>query len=161
VATWKSRESLFLYSFVFGFVVILSIFMIMSPPANVDNHILSPVTGSTYAYTQSEMVAGEFFAANAIGVISSDRNYCTNPSSSVFSHAYGISPERLHCLDDSLVFGEFDHDGSIKVLRSKWFHEPFKRGGLSFQIRQDLNEYLSNLGFNKVYNNPMMSGYIG
>lgn len=161
IVTWKAQGALFRYCFALGFIIILTILMIMSTQANFDNHILSPVTGSTSAYTQSEMVASDFFAANAIGVISSDRNYCTNPSSSVFSHAYGISPERLHCLDDSLVFGEFDHDGSIKVIRSKWFHEPFKRGGLSFQIRQDLNEYLSNLGFNKVYNNPMMSGYIG
>jgi len=161
VATWKPRRSLSLYFFVFGFVVILSILMIMSTPANVDNHTLSPVTGSTYAYAQSEMIATDFFATNTIGIISSDRNYCTNPSSSVFSHVYGIVPERLHCLDDSLVFGEFEHDGSIKVIRSKWFHEPFKRGGLSFHIRRDLNEYISNLGFNKVYNSPMVRGYTG
>jgi hypothetical protein len=161
VATWKSRESLFLYSFVFGFVVILSIFMIMSPPANVDNHILSPVTGSTYAYTQSEMVAGEFFAANAMGMLSSDTNYCTNPSSSVFAHVYGIDRGRLLSLDDSLVSGKFDHDGSVKILRSKWLREPLKRGGLSLPVRPDLDDYLSNLGFNSIYESSTISGYIG
>ena len=155
------EESLFLYSFVFGFVVILSIFMIMSPPANVDNHILSPVTGSTYAYTQSEMVASEFFAANAMGMLSSDTNYCTNPSSSVFAHVYGIDRGRLLSLDDSLVSGKFDHDGSVKILRSKWLREPLKRGGLSLPVRPDLDDYLSNLGFNSIYESSTISGYIG
>jgi hypothetical protein len=161
VATWKSRKPLSLYCFVFGFVIILSIFMIMSTPANVDNHIFSPVTGSTYAYTQSEMVASKFFAKNTIGVISSDANYCTNPSSSVFTHTYGINRERLLRLDDSLVFGEFDHDGSVKILRSKWLQEPLKRGGLSLSVHPDLNNYVSNLGFNRIYESPTMSGYIG
>jgi hypothetical protein len=161
VITWKSRKSLFPYAFVFGFVVILSVFMIMSTSANIDNHICSPVTGSTSAYTQSEMVASDFFAKNTVGVISSDANYCTNPSSSVFSHAYGVDPERLHCLDGSLVFGEFDHDGSVKIVRSKWFHESLMRGGLSLPVRRDLNDYLSNLGFNKIYESPTMSGFIG
>jgi hypothetical protein len=159
VSTWKTENPRASYCFVFGFVALLSFLMIMSPTANVDNHILSPITGTTAAYTQSEMIASEFFAKNTMDTISSDRNYCTNPSSSVFSHLYGINSERLHCLDDSLVFDEYIHDGSMKIIRSKWFREPFKRGGFSFHIRQDLNEHMSNLGFNKVYNNPMMSGY--
>ena len=161
VATWKRKDSKIPYYFVFGFVAILSFLMIMSPPANVDNHAFSPITGTTAAYAQSEMQASEFFAENAVGIISSDRNYCTNPSSSVFSHVYGVSSERLHCLDDSLVFDEFNHDGSMKILRSKWLHEPFHRGGLSFHIRRDLYDHVSNLGLNKIYENPMIKGYIG
>jgi len=161
MATWKSRKPLFRYSFVFGFVVILSIFMIMSTPANIDNHIFSSISGSTDAYTHSELVASEFFAKNTMGVISSDYNYCTNPSSSVFIYVYGINQERLHNLDRSLIFGEFDRDGSVKVVRSKWLQEPLIRGGLSLHVRSDVNEYVSNLGFNRIYENPTMSGYIG
>jgi len=161
VGTWKSKRPAHTYCFVFGFVVVLSILMILSPPANIDNHIFSPLTGSRNAYTQSEMVASEFFALNTVGVIASDGTYCTNPSSSVFTHVYGINRERLHNLDHSLILGEFDHDGSVKILRAKWFREPLIRGGLSLPVRQDLNAYVSDLGFNRIYDNFAVTGYTG
>lgn len=161
VGTWKTKNLKSLYCLVFGFTVVLSFLMIMSPAANIDNHMFSPTTGSTYAYTQSEMVASEFFAKNTVGVISSDANYCTNPSSSVFIHAYGINQGHLLCLDDSLISGKFNYDGSVKIVRSIWFHEPMIKGGLSLPVRPDLNNYLSNLGFNSIYVNPTTSGFIG
>ena len=161
IVTWKPRRSLIFQCLMTGFVIVLSFLMIMSTPANIDNHMFSQTTGVTYAYTQSEMVGSDFFAANAIGVISSDGNYCTNPSSSVFSHAYGISPERLHCLDASLVTGEFKHDGSVKIIRSKCLQEPMIRGGLSLSVRSDLNSYVSDLGFNRIYVSSAVSGYTG
>jgi hypothetical protein len=161
IGTWKTKSPKSLYGFEFGFVVILSFLMIMSPVANIDNHTLSPATGSTHAYSQSELVASEFFAESTIGVISSDYHYCVNPSSSVFTHVYGISPERLHSLDRSLIFSEFSHDGSIKIVRSVWFHKPLMKGGLSIPVRLDLNHYVSNLGFSKIYESPTMSGFVG
>ena len=161
LGTWKMKNPKTLYCFVFGFVVLLSFFMIMSPPANIDNHMFSSVSASTDAYTQSELVASEFFAKNTVGVISSDSRYCTNPSSSVFTHVYGINQGRLRSLDRSLIFGEFDRDGSIKIVRSKWLQEPLLRGGFSLPVRSDVNEYISNLGFDRIYENPTMSGYIG
>jgi len=55
VGTWKSRGPLHLYSFVFGFVVLLSILMIMSPPANVDNLSFFPNSHMRYAPTEAEL----------------------------------------------------------------------------------------------------------
>ena len=161
IVTWKPRRSLIFQCLMTGFVIVLSFLMIMSTPANIDNHMFSQTTGVTYAYTQSEMVASEFFAKNTVGVISSDANYCTNPSSSVFIHAYGINQGHLLCLDDSLISGKFNYDGSVKIVRSIWFHEPMIKGGLSLPVRPDLNNYLSNLGFNSIYVNPTTSGFIG
>lgn len=161
LGTWRSKRPLFIYCFVFGSVLILSFFMIMSVPANIDNHIFSPVTGSTYAYSQSERVASDFFAQNSVGTLSSDRVYCTNPSSSIFTNVYGMNLSRLFNLDNSLIYGEFDHDGSIKILRSKLLREPLERGGLSLHLRQDMEIYVSRLGFNRIYHNSMVSGYIG
>lgn len=161
IGTWKFKKPLYTYCLVFSFIVILSIFMILSTPANTDNHIFSPTTGSTSAYTQSEVSGSEFFAMKSIGSLSSDFHYCTCPSSSVFIHAYTISPERLLTLDDSLVSDKFNHDGSIKILRSKWHRETLKRGSIMLRIRPDLGDYVSNLGFNKIYDNPAMTGYIG
>jgi len=165
LGTWKSNRPFHFYCFILGFVVALSFLMIMSPPANVDNHIFSPVSGYTYAYTQSEMAASDFFATNTISEISSDFNYCTNPSSSVFVHVYGIDPVRLKSLDPSLVTGKFDHDTSVKILRIKWLKEPVIMWGLKLSvppaIRHDLNAYVSNFGFSRIYENPAVSGYIG
>lgn len=161
IGTWETERSYSLYCFVFGFVVILSFFMIMSSPANIDNHTFSPVTGSTYAYTQSEMIASGFFALNAIGVLSSDFWYCSFPTSSVFVNVYGIGPERLQTLDYSLISGEFYHDGSIKIIRSKYSQEPLIRREHSLRVLPDLSNYLFNLGFNKIYDNPTTTGYFG
>lgn len=160
IGTWKIKNLNVLYCFVFGFIVALSFLMLISPVANVDNHMLSPITGSTNAYTESEMVASEFFAVESVGKISSDSNYCTNPSSSIFTNVYKISQGRLSGLEYSLVTGEFSQDGSIKIMRTKWLHEPLTTGGLSIWIRPDTNEILSGLGFNKIYENPSMTGYI-
>lgn len=162
LGTGKLKRPFHLYSFVFCFVVAFSFLMILTPPANVDNHLFSPVSGYTYAYTQSEMVASDFFAANTIGTISSDFNYCTNPSSSVFVHEYGIDPGRLLSLDLSLVSGKFDHDSSVKILRSRRLKEPVIMWGLKLPIaRPDLSDYVSNCGFSRIYDNPAVSGYIG
>jgi hypothetical protein len=159
--TWKVKKPLHVCGFVFGLTVALSIVMIMSTPANIDNHVLSPITGSTFAYTQSEVVASDFFAVSVTNELSSDFYYCTNPSSSVFIHAYAIAPERLHTLDNSLVSGEFDHDGSVKIVRSKWHRETLKRGDVALYIRSDMDTYVSNLGFSKIYDSPAMTGYTG
>lgn len=161
MGTWKFKKIIYTYGFVFSFIAILSILLIMSTPANIDNHIFSPTIGSTFAYTQTEMIASEFFAVNAINTLSSDFHYCTNPSSSIYIHLYAIDPERLLTLDDSLVSGKFDHDGSIKILRSKWHRETLKRGLFALQIRPDLDVCVSNSNFSRIYHNPAMTGYIG
>lgn len=162
VGTWKIKDLKLFYCFIFGFVAVLSFLMILSPPANVDNHMFSPVTGSTPAYTQSEMVASGFFATKTVGVLSSDGDYCTSSSSSVFIHIYAIDPVRLVNLDNSFISGEFDHDGSIKIVRSKCLLEPLMGiDGLSVHVRPDLNTYMSNLGFNRIYENPTVTGYTG
>ncbi|MCM2465814.1 hypothetical protein [Methanoculleus oceani] len=161
VGTWKFKKPLYTYGFVFSSIVVLSILLIMSTPANIDNHILSPTIGSTFAYTQSEIAASEFFAVNAVNGLSSDFYYCTNPSSSIYIHAYSIDPERLLTLDDSLVSGKFDHDGSIKILRSKWRRETLKRGEVALYIHLGINAYISNSGFSKIYDSPAMTGYTG
>ena len=157
----KDEWFLYLYNLMFGFVVVLSFFMIMSPIANVDNHIFSPITGYTFNYTQSEVVASEFFALRTVSALSSDYYYCASPSGSVFIHEHQITRERLLNLDGSLIFGKFEHDESIKILRSKFYQESLKNGGFRFRIRPDLNAYMSNSGFSNIYNNSAVTGYTG
>jgi hypothetical protein len=84
MVTWKPRKSLILQCLMVGFVIVLSFLMIMSTPANIDNHMFSQTTGVTYAYTQSEMTASEFFAANTIGVLSSDAKLLYRTQAAVY-----------------------------------------------------------------------------
>ena len=159
VATWRPRKIQFRYISIFFFVTALCFLTTMGSLAN--DHVFTPVTGITYAYTQSEMVASGFVAKYSIDVISSDRNFCTNPSSSVFSNVYGFETERLHSLDDSIISGKFDNDGSLKILRHNLLNEPISRGGLYLPVRSDLVNHISSLEFNKIYANPGATSYIG
>jgi len=161
IGTWKFTNKKLLFCFIFGTVMILSSLMFISPTANVDNHTFLPMTGSTAAYTQSEMVATHFFASKSVGEISSNSDLSTNPSSSLFINVYQISPNRMNNLDTSLITGNYPKDGSMKIFRTRWLSEPLKSGGYSLWIRPDFNEYISGLGFNRVYENPLMTGYIG
>jgi hypothetical protein len=134
----------------------------MSPQGNNDNHTLTPTLGeiSNY-YTQSEMSGSDFFAKNSIGVLSSDDTYAFNPSSSIFENIYGINRERLNMLDLEMSSGEFIHDGSIKILRSRQITNLQRTGEFSSTIRPDLNTYMAKSGFDKIYDNSVMTGYIG
>jgi hypothetical protein len=161
VGTWKIRKLNFLYCFTFVSIFALSFLLIISPSANVDNHALSPVTGSTDAYTESELIATEFFAAKTEGLLSSDSDYCSNPSSSIFINVYNLQPAKLRDLDSSLITGEFEHDGSTMIIRTSRIREPLTSGGLAFWLRPDLNDYMSSLSFNKIYENTVMAGYTG
>ena len=155
----KSKKNGISHRFIFGSVVILSFLMIMSPIACDDNHIFAPTTGRVNYYTQSEMIGTEFFAKKTMGMLSSDTNYISNPSSSVFLHVYDFDDNLLHNLDYSINSGKFDHDGSVKIFRLNHILE-FQRKGLLFPDVQ-LPMYISNLGFSRIYDNYAMSGYIG
>jgi hypothetical protein len=159
--TWRLKRPVRAPALISILVVVLSFLLIMSPMANVDNHTFSPNTMNTKAYAQSELLGTDFFVNKAVGKISSDSDYCTNPSSSIFLHVYGISPTRLHSLDSSLITTEFDHDESIKIVRFIIFEGPLLRSGVPFLIAPDLDEHLNNQGFSKIYHCPTMAGFMG
>lgn len=159
--TWRLKRPVRAPALISILVVVLSFLLIMSPTANVDNHTFSPNTINTKAYAQSELLGTDFFVNKAVGKISSDSDYCTNPSSSIFLHVYGISPTRLHSLDSSLITTEFDHDGSVKIIRSIFFQEPLVKSGVPFFVAPNLDEHLYSQGFSKIYDGPTMAGFMG
>lgn len=160
IGMWKGKNSRFVSIFSFVFVVFLTFLMIMSPSANVDNHVFSPNTGVRYAYTESEMVAASFFAHNSVGIISSDFNYCINPSSSIFSNYYNVSRDRILSLDESLYTQNFIQDGSIKIIRGEIVDRPFCLAGALYRLSYDPNVILSSSGFNKIYDNSAVTAYL-
>ncbi len=153
------KKTYCLYCFIGGFVIILALFMILSPWGNNDNHTLTPTLGTSNYFTESELIGTDFFAKKTIGIISSDSNYAYNPSSSLFEQVYGINRNRLKNLDPEIGSAEFSRDGSIKILRSRQIEELRRRKLLSSKINPDINNYLTNNGFNKIYDNKVMTGY--
>ena len=153
IGMWKGKNSRFVSIFSFVFVVSLTFLMIMSPPANVDNHVFSPNTGIRYAYTESEMDAASFFAQNSVETISTDWDYCD-----VLSCYYHCSRVRPLC--NSLYKQNFLHDGAIKVLRKEIVNRPFRISGGLYRLDYDPNTALSNNGFNRIYDCSTVTGYL-
>jgi len=153
IGMWQGKNSRFVSIFSFVFVVPLTFLMIMSPPANVDNHIFSPNSGVRYAYTESEMDAASFFAQNSVETISADWDYCD-----VLSYYYHRSRVRPLC--NSLYKQSFPHDGAIKVIRKEIVNKPFRISGGLYRLDYDPNTVLSNTGFNRIYDCSTVTGYL-
>jgi hypothetical protein len=160
LGTWKIKRQIFLNCYFFGIVTLLCFLMIISPAGSNDNNTFYPITGIPRYYTQSEMIGSDFFAQRTIGVISSDYHYLMSTASSIYEHFYGISRSRFHWLDESFHSGTFNHVDSIKKIRSRHITQFQSKGFLSSGIHPDIDSYLSNSGFSKIYDNPTITGYI-
>jgi len=160
LGTCKMNHIIMPMCLVIGLIVILSFLSIMSISACVDNHAFASITGRTLYYSQPEIFGSDFFGKKAKGIISCDK-YSVSPASSVFLLTYDFDSSRLQNLEYSLNRGEFYHDGSIKIIRRNFISDFQKKGYLSSNIQPDINKFLSNSGFNRIYDNPAMTGYIG
>lgn len=158
IGTSKIRKP----SLFFGIVVIImSIFMILTPTGSPDCHILSSSKQYWSYYTDSEMSGNDFFGTRSMGDLYSDRNHAVSTSSSVFQHVYGIDTGKLHMLDFEIQSGFFSHDNSVKIFRTRRIIEFQRVGVFSPNIKPDLNTYMSKNGFSKIYQSPGMTGYLG
>jgi len=157
-------NGIFKHHFIKGFLMSLSVFtlsflFIMSPVANIDNFFLSPNTVVRYAFTESEMIGASFFARNSIGKISSDFDYCTTQSSSIFANYYDVSYDRILSLDDCLFSGKFIQDGAIKIIRREIVDRPFRLAQGYYRLNYDPNTVLTNSGFNRIYDSYSITAY--
>ena len=140
------------------FAISLSFIMIISPTANADNFTFNQNLGVRYGFTDSEMKSAAFYAKNTAGKISSDFDYSTNPSSSIFVNYYNVSYDNISSLDASLRNGTFDHDGSIKIIRKEIVDRPFRLSGGLYRLKYDPNIVMSKR-FNKIYDSFVVIGY--
>ena len=154
IGMWNGRSSRFVSIFSFVFVVPLTFLMIMSPPANVDNHVFSPNSGVRYAYTESEMDAASFFAQNLVETISADWDY-QNVLSLYYHH------DKVHLLDESFYTKNFLHEGSIKIIRREIVNNrPFRLLAALYRLDYNPNIILTNSGFNKIYDCCTVNRYL-
>lgn len=145
------------YLIIFGLVVTLSLLTFLGNFGSMDYNAFTPNSTEKLYYTDSEMLGSSFVNEKLIGPISSDLTYCINPSSSIFMHVHQVDPERLTLLEMSFYTGIFNHDKSSKVIRAGYIEELQRKKILSSYILPDINVYLSNMGFNKVYDNSALT----
>ena len=159
VGRWLVKKPRYLNIPIFGIIVIMSFVTFTGSYGSLDCNEITPSSVNTLYYTQSEMIGSEFIGNKAVGLISSDVTYCVNPSSSVFMNVHNIDKRRLQMLDLSYFTGEFEHDGSIKVIRAAYLNEIRTKSLLSDYISPDESVYLSSLGFDKIYDNSAITAY--
>lgn len=161
LGTHKAKTDARKYGFIIGSVMVLGFLSVMSVSGCADNHHFAPLTGSKMYYTPSELSGSDFFGHHAVGVISSDFHHGYNPSSSLFVHVYNFDHKYMDNLDLSFHSGEFMYDESVKIVRQGHFRDFRRKGFVSSIISDDIDSHLSNLFFDKIYDNDEVSGYTG
>ena len=151
VGTWKSKKPSHLYSFVFGFVVLLSILMIMSPAANVDNLSFSPNSKMRYSFTEGELESLKTVAEKWDGPVRTDIYFAGSQAfqyPQLSSFCQNIYSEDYLSLRDDIV-----------MVREAIVGRPFKIFSTIYKLDYDLNGKLERLGFSKIYDSNAVSGY--
>lgn len=141
-------------------VTSLAFLAIISPSGSMDNRELFPNTGVRYAFVESELTGASFLAGVTDGPISSDFDYATDVSSSVFLNYYGVDPFRLVSLDHELLNRSFKPDGSMKVIRAEIAEGPIRVFALPYHLGYDPEAVLAPSNFSKVYDNQGVSAFV-
>jgi len=141
-----------------GFLICLSVFtlsfiLIMSPTANLDNHLFSPNSGIRYAFTDSEFQAMDTISRIWNGKIGGDR-YSRLP------YKYQLNRE-FTTIDDSLYAGDFiDLQGILILVREEIVNHPFQTSKGILKLKYNLHSTLENQNFSRIYNSGSSSGYL-
>lgn len=137
------------------FFILMAVFsslMITGTVGNHDNFSFPPKDKDKIYHTDSELTGYQFFVDKSTGKLSID-----GYSIPVFKHYYGW--DNFQRIDLSYISGEFNHDKSTKLLRHGVILNLQKRGLLSHQTCTDIYYHMSELGFNRIYDNSGLIGY--
>ena len=137
----------------FMFIAVFSFLMITCAHGNHDNFSFPPESKGKIYHTHSELSSYDFFVNKSAGTLSIDGYMFP-----VFRHYYNWN--NYQRIDLAYISGEFNHDGTTKVLRHGVIHNFQRKGLLSPNIQTDLYHYMSDLGFSKIYENPSVVGYV-
>lgn len=158
VSSSKITRSYVRNFFFLAFIGSLTFLMIMGSYGNEDNHLFIPNLGTSQYYTQAEMEGSNFFQTTTTGKLISDTSY----SSYVFNYYHSLPFNQLSAetFEDGMHSGKFKQDGSIKIIRSRYVDQLQQKGYSTSIILPEIKTYLSNSGFNEIYDNSAVTGYI-
>lgn len=141
-------------------MIAIAIVMILSSPANIDNHQFAPDTGVRYANTEAEFIGASFIATHSTKPIVSDFDFSTNPSNSVFGNYFGVSYDRLASISSDFKMRLTTYDNKIIVIRNEIVNRPFRVEEGVYRLYYDPNRVLTDSGFSKTYNNHAIRVYV-
>lgn len=138
--------------FLFFIIVFISFLMIMSPSANVDNHIFSPNSATRAALTESELCAVHTISDN-YGIetkIGSDRYFA--------SVNYLHTNMTIVSIDNNLYNGEFRNSSQKFILIRNYIkNSPFKMFNTYYKLDYNLDQKLEEQVFCKVYDSESVN----
>lgn len=133
-------------------VFILSFLMIMSPSANLDNHIFSPNTGVRYAFTDAELHAAETISNRWSGNIGTDVYY-RMPFIYQFNAKFSV-------IDGCILSKDYKNcQDMLVVIRQEVVKFAFQLGGNPYRLQYDPNQVLVEQSFSHIYENGFVSGH--
>lgn len=151
IGTWKIRNRNSILYFIFGFVVVLSFFMIMSPIANIDNPMFSPNTNWRATPIESELHAGTILDYYD-GVVKSDNYYASRLG------GFGYNT-RSFCeeVGDRNVMSM---KGDLVLVRDAVLEGPFMFFSGIYKLDYRLDDLMESAGFRQVYDSGSVYAYL-
>jgi hypothetical protein len=140
----------------FGLIItfMLTVCMISSPVANIDNPILGPHMKIRYAFLESEVAALDTVQSLSNGAIGVDSYYgLTNMNN--------MNEGSLIRIDDSLLKKDFSNlrGGEIVLIREEVASRQFNSFRSMCHLNYDPRRLLIDQGFLKLYDSRSVSGY--
>jgi hypothetical protein len=124
----------------------------MSPAANVDNHVFSPESAMTYAYTDSEMKSLSTIFAIRTNIIATDEFNAGNQM---------WTQNNVESFDNMVVFRDVDKlHGTTVLIRKKILGSPFKIYSTIYKLDYNLISALDNANFSRIYDSDSVYGYV-
>lgn len=135
----------------FFLVVFMSFFLIMSPPANIDNHIFSPNTSITQTLTASELQAVKTTSTIWGGAIKTDEYYAGSQKfkynfESFCDEIYQKNPNKLQ--------------NKLVLIRREIIGKPFKLFSSIIRLDYDPRTLLDEYIFSQIYDCGSVGGYL-
>jgi hypothetical protein len=151
VGTWKTKNLKSLYCFVFGFVVVLSFLMIMSPTANIDNAMFSPNTNWRATPIASELQA-QTILDHYDGMSKSDIYYASRLS------YFGYNTESF-CKE---IAGRdlASMEGDLVLIRDAILEGPFMFFSSTYKLDYNLDDLINAAGFRRIYDSGSVCAYL-
>lgn len=129
----------------------LAFLLIMSPQANVDNHIFSGNTMMTYSLTESELASMHTVSFYDTGIIKTDEYFSSS-----------LQNRRINTLafDENLYSGDLEGlDSNTVLIRDAILNKPFKIFSNIFRLDYNIQNRLDALAFSRIYDDGAVQGY--
>ena len=151
VGTWKTKNLKSLYCFVFGFAVVLSFLMIMSPTANIDNATFSSNTNWRATPIASELQA-QTILDHYDGISKSDIYYASRLS----YFGYSTEPFCKEIADRDLA----SLAGDLVLVRDAVITGPFMFFSGIYKLDYNLSDLIDATDFRRIYDSGSVCAYL-